>query len=152
MSTTNANPAEPFALLPADQAANGVTEGVYAEAFFHKLAEVVPQFQPRNRAEALSLLEMGVALDELPEPVQKSASENRFAAPAQAIFGVLSNQGVAVPQLGKQAEDEACVAIAAHLLSNPAVYQVCGSAMVHKFASIAEAQSPAGAPAAPAAH
>ncbi len=121
-------------VLPLDQALAGVHEGVHAEAFFHKLAEVAPQLLPNNQAEAISLLELGAVLDQLPGESEKTASTNRFAGATDAIFGTLSRRGYSVPSI-KQAEVQENFAIAQHLLSNPAVYQACSSALLHKLAA-----------------
>lgn len=146
MSTQNAQ--HPFDLLPAEQADAGVTEGVHVEAFLQKLAEYQDNnLMPQNRAELLSLLELGQTLDALPEQPTKSAEANRFAPVAQAVAGALQEAGVSTPQFGKQAEAETCYGIAAHLLHNPQLYQACGSMMMYKAAAIQEAQQAPQAPA-----
>lgn len=138
MSTTQTNAGMPD-VLPLDQALAGVHEGVHAEAFFHKLASIAPHLLPNNQDEAISLLELGSVLDQLPDSTEKAASTNRFAGASDAIFGTLSRHGYSVPSI-KQAEIQENFAISQHLLSNPATYQACSSALLHKLAAQADVQ------------
>lgn len=126
-------------LLPLDQALAGVHDGVHAQAFFHKLASIETSLLPNNQDEAITLLELGAQLDQVPGPQEKAASINRFAGASDAIFGTLSRRGYPVPSI-KQAAVRESFAIAQHLLADPATYHACSSALLHKLAAQADEQ------------
>lgn len=116
------------AALPEPQAAyETLFSDLQAQAFFHKLAAVAPQYYPRTQQEAQDLLDMGAALEsyEQHQAIQKVANDaSPLGMAKQALYQILAAQGVAVPaqQASERDNRQAIQKAAADFAADPHYY------------------------------